>query len=52
MSGMKAKTIKGILRKQTDAWLSSIEDVAVREAAAKNTIITGAYLIEIIDRMF
>lgn len=39
--GMKAKTIKGILRKQTDAWLESIEDMAVREAAAKNTIITG-----------
>lgn len=38
---MKAKTIKKVLREKVDEWLASIEDVAVREIAAKNTIITG-----------
>jgi hypothetical protein len=38
---MKAKTIKAILRKKTDDWLSTIEDDAVRALARKNTIITG-----------
>lgn len=38
---MKAKTIKSILRKKVDDWLESIEDVPVRQLAAKNTIVTG-----------
>lgn len=38
---MKAKTIKAVLRKKIDEWLASIEDEAVREIAAKNTIVTG-----------
>lgn len=38
---MKTKTIKAVLRKKVDAWLSSIEDDAVRTLAAKNTIVTG-----------
>jgi hypothetical protein len=38
---MKAKTIKAILRKKVDDWLSSIEDEAVRKLAAENTIVTG-----------
>lgn len=39
--GYKAKTIKTVIRKKVDAWLDSIEDQAVRDLAAKNTIITG-----------
>ena len=39
--GMKAKTIKAILRKKVDDWLSSIEDEQVRALAAKNSIVTG-----------
>jgi hypothetical protein len=38
---MKAKTIKQIIRAKIDAWLASIEDEAVRSAAAKGTIVTG-----------
>ena len=38
---MKAKTIKAVLRKKVDDWLSSIEDEAVRKLAADNTIVTG-----------
>lgn len=38
---MKAKTIKAILRKKVDDWLSSIEDDAVRMLAEKNAIVTG-----------
>jgi hypothetical protein len=39
--GMKAKTIKAILRKRVDDWLESIEDKDVRDLAAKGTIVTG-----------
>lgn len=38
---MKTKTIKKVLRAKVDEWLSSIEDTAVRDLAANNTIITG-----------
>ena len=38
---MKAKTIKAVLRKKVDEWLASIDDPAVRDVAAKNTIVTG-----------
>lgn len=38
---MKAKTIKKIIRSKIDLWLASIEDAAVRDLAAKNTIVTG-----------
>lgn len=38
---MKAKTIKALLRKTIDEWLASIDDSVVRDAAAKNTIVTG-----------
>lgn len=38
---MKAKTIKKVIRQKIDVWLASIEDEAVRELAAKNTIVTG-----------
>jgi hypothetical protein len=39
--GMKAKTIKAVLRRKLDALLESIDDEAVRELVAKNTIVTG-----------
>lgn len=38
---MKAKTIRAVLRKKIDEWLASIEDESVREAARKDTIVTG-----------
>jgi hypothetical protein len=38
---MKNKTIKAVLRKKVDEWLSSIEDEAVREIASNNAIVTG-----------
>ena len=39
--GMKAKTIKAVLRKKADEWASTIEDATVRFLVEKNTIITG-----------
>lgn len=41
MSGMKRKTIKGVIKKKVNAWLATIEDQNVRDLAAKNTIVTG-----------
>lgn len=38
---MKAKTIKSVLRKKHDDWLSSIDDDHVRTLARRNSIITG-----------
>ena len=38
---MKAKTIKSVIRIKVDAWIASIEDQAVRDMAAKSTIVTG-----------
>jgi hypothetical protein len=40
-TGLKAKSIKSILRKKVDAWLTSIENEEVRDLAKANTIITG-----------
>lgn len=39
--GMKTKTIKSVLRKKIDQWLSTIGDEKVKELAKKNTIVTG-----------
>jgi len=47
---VKAKTIKAVLRKKVDDWLASIEDGAVREAAAKNTIVTGGAIASMLLR--
>lgn len=38
---MKAKTIKSILRKKVDDWLSSIDDPEIRQIAERNSIVTG-----------
>ena len=42
--GMKAKTIKQILRTKIDQWLATIEDPVVKQLAEKNTIVTGGCL--------
>lgn len=39
--GMKAKTIKTVIRKKVDDWLASIEDEGVRALAEKNVVVTG-----------
>lgn len=39
--GMKAKTIRKLLRQAVDGWLDTIEDGAVKALAEKNTIVTG-----------
>lgn len=39
--GMKAKTIKAVIRKKIDEWLASIDVESVREIAASNVIVTG-----------
>ena len=39
--GMKAKTIRKILRKLVDDWLATIEDPTVMQLAKQNTIVTG-----------
>lgn len=38
---MKSKTIKTVIRKKIDAWLTSIENEDVRAIAKANTIVTG-----------
>lgn len=38
---MKTKTIKMVLRKKVDEWLSTIEDEELRELLEKNVIVTG-----------
>ena len=38
---MKAKTIKAVLRKKIDDWISSIEDPDVAELVQANAIVTG-----------
>lgn len=47
---MKTKTIKAVLRKKIDAWLASIEDDAVRSAAARDTIVTGGAIASMLLR--
>ncbi len=39
--GMKAKTIKSVLRRKLDAWAATIEDKDLRERVQKNTVVTG-----------
>ena len=38
---MKGKTIKAVIAKKINEWVSSIDDPAVAELAKKNTIVTG-----------
>lgn len=39
--GLKAKTIKSIISKKINKWLETIDDPALKEKAAKGTIVTG-----------
>lgn len=39
--GMKAKTIKAVLRKKIDAWLQSIEDEQLKKLCHDEAIVTG-----------
>lgn len=39
--GMKAKTIKAVLNKKFEDWLSTIQDDTIRSVVKHNTIITG-----------
>lgn len=39
--GMKAKTIKSVLRRKIDAWLNSIEDEDLRRRCKRDAIVTG-----------
>ena len=39
--GMKAKTIKAVIKKKIAEWVESIEDEKVRTLVATNTIVTG-----------
>lgn len=38
---MKARTIKAVISKKIEDWISSIDDPAVQELVSKNTIVTG-----------
>lgn len=49
MAGYKAKTIKAVLRKKIDKWLSTIEDDALREQVRKNTIVTGGSIVSMLQ---
>ena len=39
--GMKAKTIKSIIRRKVDGWLETIEDAVLKEKLSKGVIVTG-----------
>lgn len=39
--GLKSKTIKSVLRNKVNAWLESIKDDGLRNACAKEAIVTG-----------
>lgn len=39
--GLKAKTIKSIIRRKLDAWLTTIEDETLRAACQKEAVVTG-----------
>lgn len=39
--GLKAKTIKSIIRRKLDAWLETIEDEGLRETCRREAVVTG-----------
>lgn len=47
---MKTKTINSVISRKVDAWLASIDDVALRERVAKNTIVTGGSIVSMLLR--
>jgi len=38
---VRGKTARGIIRRKIEEWISSIDDLGVRQTAEKNTIVTG-----------
>lgn len=40
-NGLKAKTIKAVLRRKVGDWLSTIEDESLRKECAKEVVVTG-----------
>ena len=44
-AGMKAKTIKSIIRRKIDAWLVSIEDEKLRADVSEKVIVTGGSIV-------
>jgi len=47
---MKAKTIKAVLAKKIGEWIASIDDMKVREAASRDTIVTGGCIASMLLR--
>lgn len=39
--GLKAKTIKSVIRRKLDAWLDTINDEALRETCRREAVVTG-----------
>ena len=48
MPGFKAKTIKSIISKKINEWISTIEDDSLREKVEKNTIVTGGCVVSML----
>ena len=45
---MRAKTIKTVLRKKLDNWVSTIKDEQVQKLVQRNTIITGGSIVSLL----
>ena len=48
MPGFKAKTIKSIISKKINDWISTIEDENLRQKVEKNTIVTGGCIVSML----
>jgi len=48
MKGMQNKTIRKVLGKKIEDWLSSIDDIEVQSAARKDVIVTGGSIVSLI----
>ena len=47
-TGMKAKTIKSIIRRKIDAWIASIEDEKLRQDVSNGVIVTGGSIVSML----
>lgn len=48
MPGFKAKTVKSIISKKINEWISTIEDEDLRNKVEKNTIVTGGCIVSML----
>jgi hypothetical protein len=48
MPGFKAKTIKSIISKKINDWVSTIEDENLRQKVKENTIVTGGCIVSML----